>query len=199
MRVIRISEQLSVGSQPALADFSALADQGFKVVVNSRPNSEDAEQPGSAAEAKAAEAAGLAYAFVPVQPGGITEADVQAFQRAVERAPGRVFAHCKSGLRTLTLHVLGEVLAGRMEADAVMDFGREHGFDLSGATAWLARHAAQRPQVSGFYDARTSSIQYVVTDPATKHCAIIDPVLDYDEKSGSTATRSADALLAFVR
>lgn len=198
MKVVEVSEKLSVGSQPALSDFAALAAQGFRAVVNSRPNSEDAEQPGSPAEAKSAEAAGLGYAFVPVQSGAITEADVQAFRRAVERAPGRVFAHCRSGLRSLTLHVLGEVLAGRMEADAVMDFGRELGFDLSGALAWLARRAAQQPQVTGFYDARTSSIQYVVVDPATRHCAIIDPVLDYDEKSGSTATTSADAILAFV-
>jgi len=42
-------------------------------------------------------------------------------------------------------------------------------------------------------------MQYVVTDSGTRHCAIIDPVLDYDEKSGSTSTRSADAILEHVR
>jgi glyoxylase-like metal-dependent hydrolase (beta-lactamase superfamily II) len=56
----------------------------------------------------------------------------------------------------------------------------------------------QRPDVSAFYDARTGSLQYVVADPATKKCAIIDPVLDFDEKSGSTATRNADAILDHV-
>jgi len=55
-----------------------------------------------------------------------------------------------------------------------------------------------KPDVTGFYDARTGSIQYVVADPATGKCAIIDPVLDFDEKSGSTATRSADAILDHV-
>ncbi|MGE7371196.1 MBL fold metallo-hydrolase [Neorhizobium sp. NPDC001467] len=55
-----------------------------------------------------------------------------------------------------------------------------------------------RPLVKGFYDERTGSIQYVVADPKTRACAIIDPVLDYDEKSGSTATRNADALLAHI-
>lgn len=54
------------------------------------------------------------------------------------------------------------------------------------------------PKVRGFYDAKTSSVQYVVSDPSTRRCAIIDPVLDFDEKSGSTATRSADAILAHV-
>lgn len=54
------------------------------------------------------------------------------------------------------------------------------------------------PLVKGFYDERTGSIQYVVSDPETRHCAIIDPVLDYDEKSGSTKTSSADAILSYI-
>ena len=55
-----------------------------------------------------------------------------------------------------------------------------------------------RPDVAGFFDKRTFSIQYVVSDPTTKRCAIIDPVLDYDEKSGQTATRNADRMLDFI-
>lgn len=54
------------------------------------------------------------------------------------------------------------------------------------------------PLIKGFYDERTGSIQYVVSDPETGHCAIIDPVLDYDEKSGSTRTFNADAILAHI-
>src|SRR5690606_2046424 len=54
------------------------------------------------------------------------------------------------------------------------------------------------PRVKAFFDKRTFSVQYVVTDPETKKCAIIDPVLDFDEKSGCTATNNADALLAYV-
>lgn len=55
-----------------------------------------------------------------------------------------------------------------------------------------------QPDVAGFFDPQTFSIQYVVSDPATNACAIIDPVLDFDEKSGATATRSADALLDHI-
>lgn len=57
---------------------------------------------------------------------------------------------------------------------------------------------AGSPEVAGFYDPRTGSIQYIVSDPATRACAIIDPVLDFDEKSGATATHHADELLAYV-
>ena len=57
---------------------------------------------------------------------------------------------------------------------------------------------AGKPDVAGFYDPRTFSIQYVVSDPATNQCAIIDPVLDYDEKSGATGTHHADEILEYV-
>ncbi|WP_336057407.1 MBL fold metallo-hydrolase [Nitratireductor sp. CH_MIT9313-5] len=55
-----------------------------------------------------------------------------------------------------------------------------------------------KPIVKAFYDDRTSSVQYVASDPETKRCAIIDPVLDFDEKSGATATRHADNILAYI-
>ena len=50
----------------------------------------------------------------------------------------------------------------------------------------------------GFFEKRTFSVQYVVADPETKRCAIIDPVLDFDPKSGATATHSANALLEHI-
>lgn len=55
-----------------------------------------------------------------------------------------------------------------------------------------------RPDVQGFYDEVTGSVQYVVSDPRTRCCAIIDPVLDFDHAAGSVATRSADAILAYI-
>jgi glyoxylase-like metal-dependent hydrolase (beta-lactamase superfamily II) len=55
-----------------------------------------------------------------------------------------------------------------------------------------------RPEVAAFFDKRTFSVQYVIADPTTRACAIVDPVLDFDEKSGATATWSADVLLEYV-
>ena len=56
-----------------------------------------------------------------------------------------------------------------------------------------------KPEVTGFFDPRTWSVQYVVADAQTRKCAIIDPVYDYDEKSGQTASTNADRILAFVK
>ncbi|MGE4482711.1 MBL fold metallo-hydrolase [Acidocella sp.] len=55
-----------------------------------------------------------------------------------------------------------------------------------------------KPEITGFFDPRTWSVQYVVADPTTKDCAIIDAVHDYDEKSGQTGTGHADEILRFV-
>jgi hypothetical protein len=54
---------------------------------------------------------------------------------------------------------------------------------------------SKRPVVTAFFEKRTCSVQYVVADPETKHFATIDPVLDFELKSGATATQSADELL----
>lgn len=56
----------------------------------------------------------------------------------------------------------------------------------------------RKPEVTGFFDKRTFSIQYVVADTEKRCCAIIDPVLDYDPNSGATGTMNADHILRFI-
>jgi len=58
---------------------------------------------------------------------------------------------------------------------------------------------ANKPEVTGFFHEPTGSIAYVVAEGDTGHCAIIDPVLDFDRNARSTYTDFADRMLAFVR
>ena len=55
-----------------------------------------------------------------------------------------------------------------------------------------------RTTTQAFYDPKTWTVTYVVSDPATQRAAVIDPVLDYDFKSGHTSTASADQVLAYL-
>ncbi len=55
------------------------------------------------------------------------------------------------------------------------------------------------PDVKGFFDPDTFTISYVISDPATNKAAILDSVLDFDPKSGRTATKSADDVLAYMK
>jgi glyoxylase-like metal-dependent hydrolase (beta-lactamase superfamily II) len=55
---------------------------------------------------------------------------------------------------------------------------------------------AGAPAIRPFFDEPTNTYSYLVVDPATQRAAVIDPVLDYDPKSGEVDVRSADAILA---
>ena len=55
------------------------------------------------------------------------------------------------------------------------------------------------PLVQDFFDENTNTFSYVVSDPITKHCAIIDSVLDYDAASASTSTVNADRIIAYIQ
>ncbi|MFN8927189.1 MAG: MBL fold metallo-hydrolase [Rhodospirillales bacterium] len=59
--------------------------------------------------------------------------------------------------------------------------------------------AVVKPDVTGFHDPDSSTISYVVKDPASSACAIVDPVLDIDYAAGRLSTRSADVIVAHVR
>lgn len=56
-----------------------------------------------------------------------------------------------------------------------------------------------KPDVRAFFDAATWTLTYVVKDPDSAHCAIIDSVLDYDAASGRTKTESADRVIALIQ
>jgi len=56
-----------------------------------------------------------------------------------------------------------------------------------------------QPDVRAFFDQATWTLTYVVKDPNSQACAIIDSVLDYDASSGRTKTESADEVIAYVQ
>lgn len=56
-----------------------------------------------------------------------------------------------------------------------------------------------KPLVTAFCDAPTNTVSYVVQDPDSKVCAIIDSVMDIDYAAGRIAYESADKIIAFVK
>jgi glyoxylase-like metal-dependent hydrolase (beta-lactamase superfamily II) len=55
------------------------------------------------------------------------------------------------------------------------------------------------PNVKGFFDSESNTVSYIVSDPATNACAVIDAVLDFNMASGTIDTKSADDIVTFVR
>lgn len=56
-----------------------------------------------------------------------------------------------------------------------------------------------QPEIRAFFDPATKTVSYVVIEPQGQACAVIDSVLDYDQAAGRTDTRSADAVIAYLR
>lgn len=55
------------------------------------------------------------------------------------------------------------------------------------------------PDVMGFFDAATNTISYVVRDPGSSACAVIDPVMDIDYAAGRITHDGADRIIAHIR
>ena len=56
-----------------------------------------------------------------------------------------------------------------------------------------------KPEVTGFFDPATNTISYVVRDPASNACAIVDSVMDIDYAAGRITYDHADQIITFVR
>ncbi|WP_417316857.1 MBL fold metallo-hydrolase [Emcibacter sp.] len=56
-----------------------------------------------------------------------------------------------------------------------------------------------KPEAKAFFDEFTYTVSYVISDPKTSKCAIVDSVLDYNPNSSRTSTKAADEIVEYVR
>ncbi len=84
-----------------------IAQQGYKSVINNRPDGEGGpSQPSNAVIQAEAERLGLNYAYLPVVPSAISHAQVTEMARLLKTMPGPVLAFCRSGARSTNLYHL---------------------------------------------------------------------------------------------
>lgn len=99
----RISDRLAVSPQVPPEDIEVLAKDGFTGVVNNRPDGESPGQPASPILETEASRQGLDYWHIPVVPGAMTDAEVDAFAAALREAKGPILAFCRTGNRSSAL------------------------------------------------------------------------------------------------
>ena len=61
------------------------------------------------------------------------------------------------------------------------------------------KSAVLKPEVVPFFDEDTNTFSYIVKDPDSNACAVIDPVLDFDYASGGTSTKGADQIISHIQ
>jgi uncharacterized protein (TIGR01244 family) len=142
MKSTRLAPALTISPQLAPEDFAVLAAEGVCLVINNRPVGVAPGQLSAAEAARHAAAAGIAYRHIPITLPALSHDDILAFRAAVREAGGAVHAHCRSGARSASLWLLGEILDGAMTRDEARAFAAERGMSLQDALAWLDRHEA---------------------------------------------------------
>ena len=126
----RVTDDFTTAPQISLADVAEAARQGFKTVINNRPDGEDPAQPPSAEMEAAAKAAGLAYHHIPVR-GGPTPDQVEQTRELLATAEGPILAFCRSGTRSIVTWSLSQATSGARDRGELVSLGRAAGYDLS--------------------------------------------------------------------
>lgn len=134
----KVTEKLWIGPQPGAGDLERAKAAGIVSILNNRPDEEEPGQPTARQQAAEAAGLGLGYTHLPVVGGSIGEDHVRRLQQTLAAADGPVLAHCKSGMRSLVLWAIGEVLDGRMTLDDIDALGQRTGVNVAGARNWLA-------------------------------------------------------------
>ena len=142
MEIKHITEDYAVSAQIQPVDMQALADAGFKMVINNRPDSEISGDLQSDAMRAAADAAGLSYVSNPVINGGLTQDMVENHAAAIRAANGPVFAYCRSGTRSSIVWALGQA-GTRPTADIIAALANA-GYQVPGLDAQIEAIAAAK-------------------------------------------------------
>ncbi len=127
---LKLTDEISVSPQLDVADIARAKANGFSLIINNRPDGEAPDQPPGDSIAAAAEAAGLAYAHIPMANGGLTPDTIGKVRIALDGANGRTLMFCRSGTRSTMLWGLAEATAGK-DPDILAETAKMAGYDLS--------------------------------------------------------------------
>ena len=126
----RVTDDFTTAPQISVADVDEAARQGFRTIINNRPDGEEPTQPRAAEIEAAARAAGLAYHHIPVV-GAPTPQQVEATQAVLQDADEPVLAFCRSGTRSIVTWSLSQAISGARDRGELVSLGREAGYDLT--------------------------------------------------------------------
>ena len=125
-----LSASFSASPQPSAADVASAAEAGFRMIIDHRPDAEEAGQPSAAEMEAIAQRHGLAFAHIPVTTAGaIDKSDIARMRATLEKSPGPVLGYCRSGTRAAMMWALSQ--AGETPPETLLKAGADAGFDLS--------------------------------------------------------------------
>lgn len=135
----QITSSFSAAPQLTQDDLAAAAKAGYRSIISSRPDGEEAGQPSAEEMARMAGEHGLAFAHVPIVPGKATDADADRMKEALATLPQPTLGFCRSGTRAATLWALAE--ADRADPATIIAQAKAAGYDLADLTPALKRRS----------------------------------------------------------
>jgi uncharacterized protein (TIGR01244 family) len=132
MKIVKLTASIAVSEQITPENVADIAAAGYKVLVNNRPDGEEANQPASAEIAAAAQAAGLEYHYLPITAGNFPGPDFGRMRSLLDDTVRPVLAFCRSGTRCTNLWVASRDDESSEQARAQ---ARQLGYDLSMSTS----------------------------------------------------------------
>lgn len=127
--VKKINDNLAVATEQLSAQqLQQAAQEGYKSVLNLRSPQEEGFLND---EREQAQAAGLDYTNIPVQPDNMSEEVADRVLQKIDELPKPLLAHCKSGLRSGAFSLMYVATKEGIPADEAMDKGKQMGLDCS--------------------------------------------------------------------
>lgn len=134
----QLYKNLYVAGQLQAVDFAELAAKGVAIIINNRPDNEEAGQLSQQDARQLAEESGIAYHYMPMANGQPLPANlVSDFQAALNATDDIVLAHCRSGMRSSFIWALGAVPDGIVTVEEAIEAATNVGIPLNNARSIL--------------------------------------------------------------
>jgi uncharacterized protein (TIGR01244 family) len=123
MKIVKLTDSIGVSGQITADKVNDIAAAGYKVLINNRPDGEEGGQPASSDIARAAEAAGLEYHYLPITAMTFPGPNFDHMSDLLDDAARPVLAFCRTGTRCTNLWVASRHETSREQA-------RQHALQL---------------------------------------------------------------------
>ena len=193
MTIKSLTPALSVSPQLSEADIAQAARDGFRGIVDNRPDGEEPGQLSADQMEQLAASHGMAFAHVPVVAGKIGDEDVARMADVLARLDAPVLAYCRTGTRSTSLWALSQ--AGSMPAETILKTANNAGYDLAALRARLETNTSTPEQagparadivVVGGGSAGLATAASLIERDRTLDIIVIEPRTEHDYQPGWT-------------
>lgn len=127
MNIVKLTDTVAVAAQITPENVAEIAAAGYQVLINNRPDAEEANQPATSEIAAAAEAAGLEYHYMPINGMNFPGPDFELMSDLMDDPARPVLAFCRTGTRCTNLWVASHDASARQPA---AEHASSLGYDL---------------------------------------------------------------------